>query len=126
MGCGEGDDPEALVRAATVWKTVAEAEKAEHEFKQLDRSNKSEAVRLWVPVLGAFFGTGALVGTLLFQIWQFNVNEGLQLQAAQDSAYREAVRTIEQHDPQTGIAVGIPLMKMFRVLANTKHKLETS
>lgn len=83
-----GDIP-TLEKASSVWRSIAEAEKFEAEIAVVARSVNAESLRFWIPILAPLITALALIGTLVFQIQQFNQSYKLQKEANEENQRRE-------------------------------------
>src|SRR5205823_11257884 len=77
---------------ASTWKAVAEAEKVETEIANAGKAARFEKLKFWIPIIVSLVSTGALVATVIFQVFQFRENTRLNREAAEDTQWREALK----------------------------------
>jgi len=107
------DEPEAPIsELAATWKTLAEAEKVESEILNAGKSSRFERLKFWIPIVVSLVSTGALVATVIFQVFQFRENTRLTKEAAEDTQWREALKSARVTSGPEG-AFGVTLLKSF-------------
>ncbi len=97
---------------ASTWQAVAEAEKVETEIANATKVARFEKLKFWIPIIVSLVSTGALVATVAFQVFQFRENTRLTKEAAEDTQWREALRSAKETKGPEG-AFGVTLLKSF-------------
>ncbi len=120
-------DAPTLQAVATILKYTSEAEKAQVETRNITRNASTEAFRFYVPVIAPLVSAMAIVGALVFQAIQFRETSRLQadtvkiqrqtveLQAksAEDTAWREALKTLTQSPTVMSGVTGTTLLSAY-------------
>lgn len=89
-----------LVHVSSVLKNLSEVEK--QKMERVEAQRKSEVLRFWIPILAPTISAFALVATLAVQINQFNKAAEKERSAAEDLAWREAIKNLsDKRDPVT-------------------------
>src|SRR6266436_661527 len=108
------EEPGSLTieQLASTWKAVAEAEKVEMETANTSKIARFEKLKFWVPIVVSLVGTGALVFTLIFQVFQFRENARLSKETAEDTQWREMLNRAKVTDGPEGV-FAVTLLKSF-------------
>lgn len=134
----EGDS-ESKLKAATIYKYVAEAERQLLEVATLRRTASTEQARFIFTLLAPLLSALAVVGALVFQTIQFRENTILQRQtmeiqrqtvdvqsrSAEDTQWREAIKTFTQAPSAINGIAGTSMLLAFLKQGNHKDEART-
>jgi len=107
-----------LAQISTILRNTTEAEK--HRAEIAESTNKSEALRFWIPILAPTISALALVITLLVQIYQFQQNMEAQRRSAEDGAWRYTAQQLASAYPK-GPAYPIALHQLESFFSSERY-----
>jgi hypothetical protein len=122
-------DPELLLKVATILDYENQSRKTLADLRSLGRTERTETLRFFVPIIAPLVSAIAVVAALVFQTFQFRANTKLQettveiqrdtariqARAAEDAEWRQVATTISTGAStltgMTGTAMLLPFIK---------------